>query len=64
MKCAKSITVKYRGPWDSASTALSLKSEAAKAATTYVTVPLLLVSKISSVPKLFAIFLNLSYKEN
>ncbi len=29
----KSITVKYRGPWDSASTALSLKSDAAKAAT-------------------------------
>ncbi len=32
----KSITVKYRGPWDIASTALSIKLEAAKAATTAV----------------------------
>jgi hypothetical protein len=71
----KSITVKYRGPWDSVSTALSLKSEAAKAATTlhYVTVPLWLVSKISSLPKtkrfrstycFFSDFLNLIYQEN
>ncbi len=40
MKCAKVYNCEILGgPWDNASTALSLKSEAAKAATVYVLLP-------------------------